>query len=58
MKKNYMTPECVNIQLLSSPVMMVVSGEQGGTNIGGGTAGNETPDLSAGKREDWGNLWK
>lgn len=58
MKKNYSTPEVVNVDLIVSPVMTTTSGEQGSAGIGSGSVGNETPDMSADKRGDWGNLWK
>ena len=58
MKKIYLTPEVINVTLQTSPVMTTTSGEQDSAGTGSGNAGNGTPDLSAGKREDWGNLWK
>ena len=58
MKKRYMAPEATNVELALSPVMTTVSGETGNVGTGDGTAGDNTPDLSAGNRGDWGNLWK
>ena len=57
MKKRYMAPEATNVELALSPVMTTVSGEKGNASVGGGTAGDDTNDLSAGNRGDWGNLW-
>ena len=58
MKKRYMAPEATNVELALSPVMTTVSGEQGNAGAGDGTVGDSTPDLSAGNRGEWGNLWK
>ena len=58
MKKIYSTPQIIEIELNSEPLMYVTSGEQAGVGVGGGSAGDKTPDLSAGRRGTWGNLWK
>ena len=58
MKKNYLNPEFNVISLVSEPVMTVVSGETGNVGTGEGNAGDDTPDLSSGKRGEWGSLWK
>ena len=58
MKNKYKNPEIVVVELESSPLMTVVSGEQGSAGVGSGSAGNETPDLSTQKRGEWGNVWK
>lgn len=57
MKKRYTSPITVECKLLSEPLMLVISGETGGTQVGNGTAGDSTPDLVAQKRGEWGNLW-
>ena len=58
MKKNYVKPEAMNVEMEFSPVMTSVSGETTGSGTGSGTAGNDTEDLSAGNRSEWGNIWK
>ena len=56
MKKRYMAPEATNVELALSPVMTAISGEQSSASTGDGSANG--PDLSAGNRGGWGNLWK
>lgn len=56
MKKRYMAPEATNVELALSPVMTAISGEQSSAGTGDGSANG--PDLSAGNRGGWGNLWK
>ena len=57
MKEKYSIPQTVIVELHSEPLMSVTSGEQGGVGVGGGTAGDGNPDLSACRRGVWGNLW-
>lgn len=57
MKKIYVTPEIVNVEMMAEPVMTAVSGETTGAGVGNGSAGSNTPNPSAGNRGDWGNLW-
>lgn len=57
MKKNYFNPNATFVEIEIDTVMNTVSGEKGGAGVGGGTAGNETPDISVEKRGEWGNLW-
>ena len=56
MKKRYMAPEATNVELALSPVMTAISGEQDNAGIGDGPANG--PDLSAGNRGGWGNIWE
>lgn len=58
MKKIYINPEIVSIELVTSTLMTVTSGEQGSAGVGSGTVGDKNPELSADKRFEWGNLWK
>ena len=37
--------------------MTTTSAEQGGVNVGNRPVGGNTPDLSAGSRGEWGDLW-
>ena len=56
-KKEYIRPTALIHELVSEPLMLVVSGETDKTQVGNGTVGDETPDLVAQKRGEWGNLW-
>ena len=58
MKKNYVKPEAMNVEMELSPVMTSVSGETGNAGVGDGNTGNNTPDLSGKNRGEWGNMWK
>ena len=55
MKKKYVTPEAMDVEMALSPVMTAVSREQDSAGTGEGFANG--PGLSAGNRGDWGNLW-
>ena len=58
MKKTYLSPETLDVKLLSEPLMNVVSGELGSAGTGEGSAGDEDSEEAAGKhRGSWGNLW-
>ena len=59
MKKTYLSPETLDVKLVSEPLMNVVSGETiGGAGTGEGSAGDEDSEEAAGKhRGSWGNLW-
>lgn len=57
-KKKYLSPIAIRLNLVSEPLMLVVSGETGGTHVGGGSAGNGTPDLVSKRRGEWGHLWR
>ena len=57
MKKRYTSPITIEYKLLSEPLMLVVSGETDKTQVGNGTVGDDTPDLVAERRGEWGNLW-
>lgn len=38
-------------------MMIITSGEQDNVNVGDKPVGGNTPDLSGGRRGEWGNLW-
>lgn len=57
MKKRYLSPESIEIVLLTEPLMNVTSGEQDGAGVGNGTAGDGNPDLHGRRRGVWGDLW-
>ena len=57
MKNIYITPKTIVIQLVTEPLMNVISGESGNSGIGSGSAGNQDPELSSRHRSEWGNLW-
>ena len=58
MRKAYLSPETLDVKLLSEPLMNVVSGETGNASTGEGSAGDEDSEEAAGKhRGSWGNLW-
>ena len=46
MKKRYVKPVMEVVEIENEILMMTMSGEQGSTGTGSGTAGNDTPDLS------------
>ena len=58
MKKNYLKPKTINVELISEPLMNAVSGEQTGAGTGSGSAGAEDPEVAAPSRGEWGNLWE
>ena len=58
MKKTYLSPETLDVKLLSEPLMNVVSGETGSAGTGEGEAGDDDSEEAAGKhRGTWGNVW-
>ena len=57
MKKRYSTPLTIEIELQTEPLMTAVSGEQGNSGVGSGTAGDGDPDLGSRRRGVWGDLW-
>lgn len=57
MHNKYIKPETSIVTISSSPLMMTTSGETGGAGTGTGSAGDNTPDLSEGRRGQWGDLW-
>ena len=62
MKKNYVTPEAMDVEMGLSQIIATSpfdEAEQGSAGVDGDeSAGDGTPDLSAGDRGGWGNLWK
>ncbi len=58
MKKSYLTPESTEINLISEPIMNIVSGETGSAGTGSGSAGDEDPEVAGKHRGEWGSLWK
>ncbi len=58
MKRNYFSPETNELELKIDAVMTNTSEpETGNAGVGEGD-GSEGPDLSGGKRGNWGNVWK
>lgn len=58
MKKQYITPITEILEIESLQMMLTISGEQDETGLGNGSVGNNTPDLTNGRRGSWGNLWE
>ena len=57
MRKEYITPSSFVMLLKVEPMMNTTSAETDGANVGNRPVGGNTPDLSNGRRGDWGNLW-
>ena len=58
MKKTYLSPETLDVKLLSEPLMNAISGELGSAGTGEGEAGDEDSEEAAGKhRGTWGSVW-
>ena len=57
MRKEYRTPAADLVQLEVESIMTITSAETGGANVGDKPVGGNTPDLSSGRRGEWGNLW-
>ena len=58
MRKTYLSPETLDVKLLSEPLMNVVSGELGSAGTGEGEAGDDDSEEAAGKhRGSWGSVW-
>ncbi len=58
MRKEYKSPVATVVLLETEPIMTATSAEQGSVGVGNKPVGGNTPDLSSGRRGDWGNLWK
>ena len=57
MRKEYKTPAAIAVRLETEPIMTTTSAEQGSANVGNKPVGGNTPDLSSGRRGEWGDLW-
>ena len=57
MKREYKKPSAFAVQLETEVIMTTTSTEQGSANVGNRPVGGDTPDLSSGRRGEWGNLW-
>ena len=57
MKKEYEIPVVTVVQLETESIMTTASAEPSGANVGNKPVGGNTPDLSGGRRGEWGNLW-
>lgn len=57
MRKEYKTPAAIAVRLEMEPIMTTTSAEQSSANVGNKPVGGNTPDLSGGRRGEWGNLW-
>lgn len=58
MKKEYKKPTALAVELETESIMTTTSAEQGSASVGDKPVGGNTPDLSAGNRSEWGNIWK
>ena len=58
MRKEYKNPVVEPVQLEVEPIMTITSAETGSTGVGNKPVGGNTPDLSSGRRGEWGNLWQ
>ena len=58
MRKEYKNPVAEPVQLEVEPIMTITSAETGSTGVGNKPVGGNTPDLSSGRRGEWGNLWQ
>ena len=57
MRKEYKSPVAEPVLLEIESIMTTTSAETGGANVGDKPVGGNTPDLSSGRRGEWGNLW-
>ena len=58
MKKTYLSPETLDVKLLSEPLMNVASGETGSAGTGEGSADDDDSEQVVGKhRGTWGSVW-
>ena len=59
MKNKYTSPEIQVVEFDTAEIMLTISGEQTGVGVGGGTVGNEAPDLTKRfKGEYWEHTWE
>lgn len=59
MKNKYTPPEIQDVEFDTSELMLTVSGEQTGVGVGGGTVGDEAPDLTNRfKGKHWEHTWE
>ena len=59
MKKEYLSPLSIELQLYPESLMVTISGEQSVAGVGGGNAGDEDPDLTRGMDfESQDNYWE
>ena len=58
MRKEYKNPVVEPVLLEVEPIMTITSAETGSTGVGNKPVGGNTPDLSSGRRGEWGNLWQ
>ena len=57
MRKEYKTPAAIAARLEMEPIMTTTSAELGNAGVGNKPVGGNTPDLSSGRRGEWGDLW-
>jgi hypothetical protein len=57
MKNEYKKPVAESVLLETESIMTTASAEQGSAGVGNKPVGGNTPDLSSGRRGEWGDLW-
>lgn len=58
MKKQYICPEVQSVEFDTSELMLTISGESTGAGVGGGSVGDENPDLTNGfDGKYWEHTW-
>ena len=57
MKKEYKEPTALAVQFENEVIMTTTSAELGNAGVGNNPVGGNTPDLSSGRRGEWGDLW-
>lgn len=58
MGKKYLRPVAIMVELETEPMLSITSAETDDTVIGNKPVGGNTPDLSGGRRGEWGDVWK
>lgn len=58
MKKRYYPPQAGFVKLVAGPIMNIIVASRIEIGTGGGSAGDDTPELAPKPRGEWGNLWK
>ena len=56
-KQKYIAPQVEIVEFDVRETILAASGETSGAGTGSGSVGDETEDLSAGRRGTWGSLW-
>jgi hypothetical protein len=56
-KQIYIVPRIKVVELKAQQSILAASEDTGSSNVGSGSAGDDTEDLSIGRRGTWGDLW-